>query len=124
MATDVAKFETSQPIACVTFDMSFSQTCATRLPQRQGGRPGILKFLVILAASIMALTSARAEQCDRNPTGLGTSRTIVVDPTRYPRIGTMSYPEIAAARRQGNHTHVRRWTCTSLYGPGPRHSCC
>jgi peptidoglycan/xylan/chitin deacetylase (PgdA/CDA1 family) len=34
-----------------------------------------------------------ASDCSGNPTALGTSRTVVVDPTEHSRIGTMDYPE-------------------------------
>jgi peptidoglycan-N-acetylglucosamine deacetylase len=36
---------------------------------------------------------ALAEDCPGNPDALGTSRTIVVDPAKAPRIGSMSYPQ-------------------------------
>ncbi|MBR0801501.1 polysaccharide deacetylase family protein [Bradyrhizobium jicamae] len=36
---------------------------------------------------------ARAAECPGNPNALGTSRTLVVDPTEHPRIGTMQYRE-------------------------------
>jgi peptidoglycan-N-acetylglucosamine deacetylase len=36
---------------------------------------------------------ARAEDCLGNPDAIGTSRTIVVDPTEHPRIGAMNYAE-------------------------------
>jgi peptidoglycan/xylan/chitin deacetylase (PgdA/CDA1 family) len=36
---------------------------------------------------------ALAADCPGNPDALGTSRTLVVDPTEHPRIGTMQYPE-------------------------------
>lgn len=36
---------------------------------------------------------ANAGECPGNPTALGTSRTLVVDPAEHPRIGTMQYPE-------------------------------
>ncbi|HLL27892.1 MAG TPA: polysaccharide deacetylase family protein [Xanthobacteraceae bacterium] len=46
----------------------------------------------ILAAGLFACP-ALAEDCPGNPDALGTSRTIVVDPAKMPRIGTMSYPQ-------------------------------
>ncbi len=36
---------------------------------------------------------ARADECPGNPNALGTSRTLVVDPTEHPRVGTMQYPQ-------------------------------
>src|SRR5258707_1276166 len=36
---------------------------------------------------------ARASACPGNPDALGTSRTIVVDPTEHPRLGSMQYHE-------------------------------
>jgi peptidoglycan/xylan/chitin deacetylase (PgdA/CDA1 family) len=36
---------------------------------------------------------AVAGDCPGNPDAIGTSRTIVVDPTEHPRIGAMNYPE-------------------------------
>src|SRR5258706_486800 len=36
---------------------------------------------------------ARASDCPGNPDALGTSRTIVVDPTEHPRLGSMQYHE-------------------------------
>ena len=40
-----------------------------------------------------SLTVANAAQCPGNPTAIGTSRTIVVDPREHGRIGTMDYAE-------------------------------
>jgi peptidoglycan-N-acetylglucosamine deacetylase len=37
--------------------------------------------------------AARAAECPGNPEALGTSRTIVVDPTEHPRLGSMQYHE-------------------------------
>src|SRR5262249_49738057 len=34
-----------------------------------------------------------AAECPGNPDALGTERTITVDPTEHPKIGTMQYPE-------------------------------
>src|SRR5882724_10968319 len=41
----------------------------------------------------LAVTSARATDCPGNPHALGTSRTLVVDPTEHSRIGGMQYGE-------------------------------
>ncbi len=46
---------------------------------------------VLTAAAIAA--PASAVDCPGNPGALGTSRTLVVDPTEHPRIGTMQYEE-------------------------------
>src|SRR3954469_7379268 len=46
----------------------------------------------ILSASVAA-TPASAADCPGNPSALGTSRTLVVDPREHPRIGTMQYAE-------------------------------
>jgi peptidoglycan/xylan/chitin deacetylase (PgdA/CDA1 family) len=51
----------------------------------------------MLCVSVLAIGvaagSASAEDCPGNPTALGTSRTLVVDPREHPRIGTMQYGE-------------------------------
>jgi peptidoglycan-N-acetylglucosamine deacetylase len=49
-------------------------------------------FAVVLAVFGIART-APAEDCPGNPDAIGTSRTIVVDPTEHPRIGAMNYAE-------------------------------
>ncbi|HEU0082213.1 MAG TPA: polysaccharide deacetylase family protein [Bradyrhizobium sp.] len=46
----------------------------------------------VLAANIAAVPASAAD-CPGNPGALGTSRTLVVDPTEHPRIGTMQYEE-------------------------------
>ncbi len=40
-----------------------------------------------------AATAVNAAECPGNPNALGTSRTIVVDPTEHPRLGSMQYRE-------------------------------
>ena len=53
-------------------------------------------FILRTAATLLALTAAslaHAADCPGHPDALGTSRTLVVDPTEHPRIGTMQYPE-------------------------------
>ena len=50
------------------------------------------KFLVCTLAVLFA-NGARAADCPGNPDALGTSRTIAVDPTEHPRIGSMQYRE-------------------------------
>jgi len=50
--------------------------------------------LGLLATLGLGLAPARAASaCPGNPTALGTSRTLVVDPMEHPRIGTMQYRE-------------------------------
>ena len=49
--------------------------------------------LAILGAVLLAATAAQAGECPGNPNALGTSRTIVVDPTEHPRLGGMQYRE-------------------------------
>ncbi|MCC8964186.1 polysaccharide deacetylase family protein [Bradyrhizobium sp. Pear76] len=46
----------------------------------------------LLGCGLMTPYAALAADCP-NPNALGTSRTLVVDPTEHPRIGTMQYPE-------------------------------
>jgi peptidoglycan-N-acetylglucosamine deacetylase len=52
-----------------------------------------MRFLILLFAALMpmAVGAARASGCPGNPNALGTSRTITVDPTEHPRVGTMQY---------------------------------
>src|SRR5262245_5340959 len=50
----------------------------------------------LAVAGVLAFLSvghADADECPGHPDALGTSRTIVVDPTEHPRIGTMQYRE-------------------------------
>ena len=49
-------------------------------------------IVAALAACAFAATAA-ADECPGNPGALGTSRTIVVDPAEYSRIGTMQYAD-------------------------------
>lgn len=49
-------------------------------------------FALVLVVFGIART-ALAEDCPGNPDAIGTSRTIVVDPTEHPRIGAMNYAE-------------------------------
>ena len=52
-----------------------------------------------IVASLSAFNSRGfAENCPGNPDALGTSRTIVVDPSEHPRIGTMQYEETLPLR--------------------------
>ena len=38
-------------------------------------------------------TQKPAENCPGNPTALGTSRVLAIDPSQYPRVGRMQYPD-------------------------------
>ncbi len=52
--------------------------------------------LILLSGALAAgfyACPALAGDCPGNPDALGTARTIVVDPAKTPRIGTMSYPQ-------------------------------
>lgn len=58
---------------------------------------------------------AWAEDCPGHPDAIGTSRTIVVDPTEHPRIGTMQYEETLPL-------HDHEVVLTFDDGPLPPHS--
>ncbi len=61
------------------------------LPAR---RPGLVCGTALAALLTLTFAApASAGDCPGNPTALGTSRTLVVDPAEHPRIGTMQYPE-------------------------------
>lgn len=49
--------------------------------------------LICLAGILGLAAPARAADCPGHPDALGTSRTLVVDPTEHPRIGSMQYHE-------------------------------
>ncbi|MBN9599832.1 MAG: polysaccharide deacetylase family protein [Afipia sp.] len=61
------------------------------LPARRRGLACGTALTALLA--LASALPANAAECPGNPTALGTSRTLVVDPTEHPRIGTMQYPE-------------------------------
>ena len=42
---------------------------------------------------ILDAVSAHAQNCPGNPNALGTSRVLAIDPSKYPRVGSMQYPE-------------------------------
>jgi len=63
----------------------------------------------------IAAGSASAGDCPGNPGALGTSRTLVVDPSEHPRIGTMQYNETLPLQ---DHEVV----LTFDDGPLPKHS--
>ena len=54
-------------------------------------KPAVLLFLAFVTGAMTAGASA-APDCPR-PGVLGTSRTLAVDPSAYPRLGTKSFPE-------------------------------
>ena len=56
-------------------------------------RTRLLPGLLASAALGLLTSSALAAGCPGNPSALGTSRTLVVDPREHPRIGTMQYAE-------------------------------
>jgi peptidoglycan/xylan/chitin deacetylase (PgdA/CDA1 family) len=51
----------------------------------------IAGILIVGLASLA--TTVHAAECPGHPDAIGTSRTIYVDPTEHPRVGTMQYPE-------------------------------
>lgn len=79
---------------------------------RIGTRIGVWAALALAACQMPA---ALAEECPGHPDAIGTSRTIVVDPTAHPRIGSMQYPETLPLR---DHEIV----LTFDDGPLPRNS--
>ena len=50
-------------------------------------------LLAISGLAVLGATGLQAAECPGNPAALGTSRTIVVDPTEHPRLGSMQYRE-------------------------------
>jgi len=56
-------------------------------------RTTLLALGLLAAATSLTPATAHTGACPGNPTALGTSRTIVVDPKEHPRIGTMQYGE-------------------------------
>ena len=57
------------------------------MPKRQ-----IISAIALLAAGLLAIVPARAVDCP-NKDALGTSRVMVVDPAKTPRVGTKSFPQ-------------------------------
>ncbi|MET0219731.1 MAG: polysaccharide deacetylase family protein [Tardiphaga sp.] len=74
-----------------------------------------LTGLAAFTLSIAQPASAVAADCPGNPDALGTSRTIIVDPTEHPKIGTMQYSETLPLQ---DHEVV----LTFDDGPIPKHS--
>jgi peptidoglycan-N-acetylglucosamine deacetylase len=56
-------------------------------------RDVLLAIGAVCGLIFFAPTLARAAECPGNPDALGTSRTLVVDPTEHPRLGSMQYHE-------------------------------
>jgi len=54
---------------------------------------GMAGSVLAFAAACFAMGAASAADCPGHPGALGTSRTLVVDPRKHPRIGAMQYPE-------------------------------
>jgi peptidoglycan-N-acetylglucosamine deacetylase len=50
-------------------------------------------LLAICGLTLFGSAAVQAAECPGNPDALGTSRTIVVDPTEHPRLGSMQYHE-------------------------------
>src|SRR5262245_9712257 len=63
-----------------------------RTSHERRDRVDLTKILIAVCAILVSLIGgADAEQCP--PGALGASRTLVVDPTEHPRVGSMQYPE-------------------------------
>ena len=54
-------------------------------------RYAAVAILCLLGGMATSLTPAMAGSCPGNPNAIGTSRTITVEPSAFPRIGTMQY---------------------------------
>jgi peptidoglycan/xylan/chitin deacetylase (PgdA/CDA1 family) len=59
--------------------------------ERTGTMRGLL--MAICGLTLFGATATWAAECPGNPDALGTSRTIAVDPTEHPRLGSMQYHE-------------------------------
>src|SRR5262249_44100847 len=75
----------------------------------------LLSWLTVTASLAAFSSRAYAETCPGHPDAIGTSRTIVVDPTEHPHVGTMQYAETLPLR---DHEVV----LTFDDGPLPRYS--
>ncbi len=53
----------------------------------------VLGGLMLAGTALIAAAAADPAECPGNPDALGTSRTLVVDPTEHPKIGAMQYHE-------------------------------
>ena len=81
--------------------------------------PRFLSWLTVTALMALGATQASAQgaagTCPGHPDAIGTSRTIVVDPTEHPHVGTMQYADTLPLR---DHEVV----LTFDDGPLPRYS--
>jgi len=75
----------------------------------------LLSWLAVTSVMAFGAGQAAAETCPGHPDAIGTSRTLVVDPTEHPHVGTMQYPETLPLR---DHEVV----LTFDDGPLPRYS--
>src|SRR5262252_411218 len=75
----------------------------------------LLSWQTVAVLGALGAAQASAETCPGHPEAIGTSRTIVVDPTEHPHIGTMQYAETLPLR---DHEVV----LTFDDGPLPRYS--
>src|ERR1700721_4230899 len=46
---------------------------------------------VCLCGIVASGMGARAEECPNNPNALGTSRVLAIDPSQFPKVGTMAH---------------------------------
>jgi peptidoglycan/xylan/chitin deacetylase (PgdA/CDA1 family) len=56
----------------------------------------MLRCVAVVSCAFLAnvfVSAAHAADCPGNPNALGTSRTLVIDPTEHRRLGSMQYPE-------------------------------
>jgi peptidoglycan/xylan/chitin deacetylase (PgdA/CDA1 family) len=74
-----------------------------------------LRLSMLTGLVFLATPASAAETCPGNPNALGTSRTIIVDPSEHSKIGTMQYAETLPLR---DHEVV----LTFDDGPIPKHS--
>lgn len=57
-----------------------------------GGAGGVMRVIAIVICCLFGgLIPAMANSCRGNPNAIGTSRTITVEPSELPRIGSMQY---------------------------------
>src|SRR5471030_2355275 len=57
-----------------------------------GGAGGVMRTIAIVFCCLLGgLALAMAGSCPGNPNAIGTSRTITVEPSAFPRIGSMQY---------------------------------
>lgn len=63
--------------------------------RRRGETVAVVRALsaVVALLAVVATGPARASECAAKPDALGTSRTLVIEPTEHIRLGMMQYPE-------------------------------